>query len=187
MNSDTSYHTKATDGAPTPSTKGAAVTIAADPVVIPRARQSVEEGAMSAESTVAENAATSVTMIEPLAGFETDTEYTLSRIDEAGMLQSLRSVRDTALRFVISPAEVFFAAYRDSLTDVITAPVAGALGIAQSEADLEMYVMLTIGSSLKDTTANLRAPLVVDRASGRAVQVILEDDTLPLSQPLPTE
>jgi flagellar assembly factor FliW len=163
------------------------VTIAAGPVVIPRTGQSVEEAAMPAESTVAENAATSVTMIEPLAGFETDTEYTLTRIDDAGMLQSLRSVRDTDLRFVISPAEVFFAAYRDSLTDVIAAPVAGALGVAQSEADLALYVMLTIGTSLKDTTANLRAPLVVDRATGRAVQVILEDDTLPLSQPLPTE
>lgn len=130
---------------------------------------------------------TRVTMIEPLAGFEADTEYTLTRIDEAGMLQSLRSVRDADLRFVISPAEVFFAAYRDSLTEVITAPVAGALGVDRSAADLAMYVMLTIGSSLKDTTANLRAPLVVDRATGRAVQVILEDDSLPLSQPLPTE
>lgn len=136
---------------------------------------------------VPQNAVTPVTMVEPLAGFETDTEYTLSRIDEAGMLQSLRSVRDTDLRFVISPAEVFFAAYRDSLTGVIAAPVAGALGVVQSEADLALYVMLTIGASLKDTTANLRAPLVLDRTSGRAVQVILEDDTLPLSQPLPTE
>jgi flagellar assembly factor FliW len=158
------------------------VTIAAGPVVIPRTRQSVEEGAMSTENT-----ATSVTMIEPLAGFEAHTEYTLTRTDDAGMLQSLRSVRDTELRFVISPAEVFFAAYRDSLTDVIEAPVAGALGVARSEADLAMYVMLTIGASLKDTTANLRAPLVVDRATGRAVQVILEDDSLPLSQPLPPD
>lgn len=193
------HEPQATDGAVTTtlSPKGAAVTIAADPVIIPRARQSVEEGTMSARSTAAEarpadhrptaGAATQVTMIEPLAGFEAHTEYTLTRIDDAGMLQSLRSVRDADLRFVISPAEVFFAAYRDSLTEVITAPVAGALGIAPSEADLEMYVMLTIGTSLKDTTANLRAPLVVDHATGKAVQVILDDDTLPLSQPLPTE
>lgn len=141
----------------------------------------------AAEARPASTTATPVTMVEPLAGFEADTEYTLSRIDEAGMLQSLRSVRDTGLRFVISPAEVFFAAYRDSLTDVITAPVAGALGVDESRADLAMYVMLTIGTSLKDTTANLRAPLVLDRATGRAVQVILEDDSLPLHQPLPTE
>lgn len=128
-----------------------------------------------------------VTMVEPLAGFEADTDFTLSRIDDAGILQSLRSVRDSSLRFVISPAAVFFAEYRQSLTDVITAPVAGALGVRRADAALEMYVLLTVGTSLVDTTANLRAPLVIDHVTGRAVQVILDDDSLPLNQPLPTE
>lgn len=131
--------------------------------------------------------ATPVTMIEPMAGFDADVDFTLSAIDEAGMLQSLRSVRDPQLRFVLSPAEVFFASYRDSLTDIIAAPVADALGIEPAGAQLQMYVMLTIGTSLADTTANLRAPLVVDRGTGRAVQVILDDDALPLRQPLPSE
>lgn len=185
--------TKAMDGIPT--MKGTVVTITAAPVVIPRARQSVEvrpmppaRSARSSASTAGPAVAgTQVTMVEPLAGFETDTKFTLSPIDEAGMLQSLRSVRDAGLRFVVSPAEVFFGAYRDSLTDVIAAPVASALDVSEADADLELYVMLTIGTSLTDTTANLRAPLVIDHVSGKAVQVILDDDTLPLREPLPTE
>lgn len=128
---------------------------------------------------------TQVIMVEPLAGFETDTEFTLTDIDDAGMLQSLRSVTTADLRFVVSPAHVFFAAYRDSLTGVIEAPVRDALDVTEADADLELYVMLTIGDSLKDTTANLRAPLVIDHATGKAVQVILDDDALPLLSPLP--
>jgi flagellar assembly factor FliW len=188
-----SYHTDilATDGDPT--TKGTVVTVTARALHIetivettaPRARRSVqgrEGGTVSAQAP----AATQVTMVEPLAGFETDTDFTLTPIDEAGVLQSLRSVRDTDLRFVVSPAGVFFAAYRDSLDGVIGAPVATALGVRQQDAALTLYVLLTVGTSLKDTTANLRAPLVIDHATGRAVQVILDDDALPLRQPLPT-
>lgn len=132
-------------------------------------------------------AATHVTMIEPMAGFEDDIDFSLSAIDEAGILQSLRSVRDPELRFVISPAEVFFGGYRDAVQPIIAAPVATALATTEAEAALKMYVVLTIGTSLADTTANLRAPLVVDAASGKAVQVILDDNSLPLRHPLPSE
>jgi flagellar assembly factor FliW len=134
---------------------------------------------------IATTAVTQVTMIEPMAGFESDTDFTLSPIDEAGLLQSLRSVRDPGLRFVISPAEVFFADYRDSLQPMITAPVAEALHTAASSSAQQLFVVLTVGTSHADTTANLRAPLVVDRDTGRAIQVILDDPTLPLHQPLP--
>lgn len=160
--------------------EGTAVTVVVESAVIPQPRPSVEVGPMSASP-----ATDAVVFIEPMAGFDADVDFSLSPIDEAGMLQSLRSKRDPELRFVLSPAEVFFADYRDSLTPVITAPVADALGIAVADASLKMYVMLTIGTSLADTTANLRAPLVVDQVTGKAVQVILDDDTLPLRQLLP--
>jgi flagellar assembly factor FliW len=125
-----------------------------------------------------------VTLVEPLAGFDADTDFTLSPIDDAGVLQSLRSVRDTGLRFVITPAEVFFADYHASLLPVLAAPVVEALG-SEPAAPVRLYLLLTVGQSLTDTTANLRAPLAVDGSTGRAVQVILDDDALPLRQPLP--
>lgn len=190
-----------------PATDGAAQKEGTDVAIltqseaaIPSARRSVEVGGVPAQSDAAPsaeaspdgsaasgNSVTSVTMIEPMAGFDHDLEFSLSPIDEAGMLQSLRSLRDPELRFVLSPAEVFFANYRDSLTPVIAHPVADALGVEVDDAELTMFVMLTIGTSLTDTTANLRAPVVVDAVTGRAIQVILDDDALPLRQPLPTE
>lgn len=174
----------ATDGVP--SKKDTTVTVVAETGIIPNARRSVEVDPVTTSPTLSP-ATTSVTMVEPIAGFDADTYFTLSPIDEAGYLQSLRSVRDPELRFVISPAEVFFAAYRDSLVPIVTAPVADVLATADDPAAQQMYLMLTIGNSLADTTANLRAPLVVDKNTGRAIQVILDDDTFPLRQPLPTE
>lgn len=174
----------ATDGVP--SEKDTTVTVVADTGTIPSARRSVEADPMPASSTLSP-ATTSVTMVEPIAGFDADTQFTLSSIDDAGYLKSLRSVRDPELRFVITPAEVFFASYRDALVPLVTAPVADALATADDPAAQQLYVLLTIGSSLADTTANLRAPLVIDVATGRAIQVILDDDTFPLRQPLPTE
>lgn len=177
-----SHPTDATEGAT--ENEGTAVTVMAQSAAIPQPRPSVEAGPMSASSVT--TALSSVVFIEPMAGFDADVDFSLSPIDEAGMLQSLRSVRDPELRFVLSPAEVFFPDYRDSLTPVIQAPVSDALGIAAEAAELRMFVMLTIGTSLADTTANLRAPLVVDQVTGKAVQVILDDDSLPLRQLLPT-
>lgn len=123
-----------------------------------------------------------VTLIEPMPGFADDMEFTLSPIDQAGLLRSLRSVRDPGLRFVITPAGTFFADYHDSVRDALAAPMAGLLG--SDGAGIEVYLLLTVGSSLADTTANLRAPLVLEPSSGRALQVILDDEALPMRHPL---
>lgn len=115
-------------------------------------------------------------LVEPLPGFALDDEFTLTGIDGGGVLYSMRSVRDPQLRFVLTPAQVFFTDY---CPDLVSA-VAGALG----SRDIEVMLVLTIGTGLGDATANLRAPIAVCRGTGRAVQVVLEDETLPMHQPL---
>ena len=44
--------------------------------------------------------------------------------------------------------------------------------------------MLTIPSGLLEATANLRAPIVVSSTTGRAMQVVLDDETLPMQRRL---
>lgn len=114
--------------------------------------------------------------VEPLPGFADEADYTLDPIDERGLLYSLRSVHQPALRFVLTPAGVFFADYEPQLEPA----VAGVLG----GSDVDVLLMLTIGRGLADATANLRAPIVVCPGTGRAVQVILDDESLPMHQPL---
>ena len=63
----------------------------------------------------------------------------------------------------------------------LTSPeLADALAGVLGSDEVDVLLMLTIGSSLSDATANLRAPVVVAPSTGRAVQVILDDDALPI-------
>ena len=118
-------------------------------------------------------------LVEPLLGFEDRTDFDLVPIDADGVLYALRSTGDPELRFVLTPAECFFEDYRPDLGDGIVS----ALG-AESEADLSIFVMLTITDKLADATANLRAPLITARPTATALQVVLDDDSLSMHQPL---
>jgi flagellar assembly factor FliW len=113
--------------------------------------------------------------VEPLPGFPDESAYVLSAIDDEGALFSLRSVRFPELRFVLTPADTFFGDYEPDL-----GPLDGVLG----SDDVELMLILTLGQSLTDATANLRAPIVVSTTTGLAVQLILEDTNLPMHCPI---
>jgi flagellar assembly factor FliW len=120
-----------------------------------------------------------LTFVEPLLGFPDEDAYTVGEVDPDGVLLTLRSVRTPELRFVVTPAEVFFPDYRPALPDVVPA----ALG-ADGDGDLEVLLILTIGTELSGATANLRAPVVASVRTGTAMQVVLDDESLPMRRPL---
>jgi flagellar assembly factor FliW len=119
--------------------------------------------------------ATRVSFIEPLPGFDGE-EYTLDPIDEHGLLYSLRSVDAPDLRFVLAAAPAFFPSYLPAISSTLAGP------LGADEVDL--LLVLTVGSGLQDATANLRAPVALARTTGRAVQVILDDEDLSMREPL---
>jgi len=125
--------------------------------------------------TMIERAARQLSFVEPLPGFA-DEGFTLSPIDDQGVLYSLRSLDNPGLRFVLSPAAAFFPDYRPEIAD--------AVGVLLGSDEVDVMLMLTVGSSLADATANLRAPVVVAPSTGLAVQVVLDDDALPMRAPL---
>ncbi len=116
-----------------------------------------------------------VTFVEPLPGFA-DEVYTLAPIDEHGVLYSLRSVQHPELRFVLTPAGAFFPTYLPVVPD--------AVGDVLGSNEVDVLLVLAIGSSLADATANLRAPILVAPATGRAIQVIIDDEALPMQAPV---
>lgn len=141
--------------------------------------QSTETTGASGASGAAEPLAAEIRLVEPLLGFEEHLAFELSDIDPAGILLSLRSCTDPALRFVLTRPERFFADYRPELAPVVRE----AIGVGD-RAGLTVFVILTIGTGLGDATANLRAPLVVADDTGRAVQVVLDDESLSMRRPL---
>jgi len=116
-----------------------------------------------------------VRFIEPLPGFDGE-DYTFDPIDERGLLWSLRSVEQPEVRFVLAAAAAFYPDYRPEISDSL----AGPLGADE----IDLLLVLTIGTGLRDATANLRAPIALARQTGRAVQVIIDDDVFSMREPL---
>jgi len=122
---------------------------------------------------------TEIRFVEPLLGFEEHLAFELTDIDPAGILLSLRSQADPALRFVLTRPERFFADYLPQLAPVVLEAVG-----ASDPARVTVFAILTIPSGLADATANLRAPVVVGDDTGQAVQVVLDDEALSMNRPL---
>ena len=80
----------------------------------------------------------------------------------------LRSLEDADLEFVVVPPVVFFPDYAPELDD----DTVDRLGITSAE-DVLALVMVTLGANPAEATANLLAPLVINRHTLDAVQTVL--------------
>lgn len=120
-----------------------------------------------------------IEFVRPVPGFPALTRFALVQLDDDGMLCQLRSLDDPSLRFLVVPPAPFFPDYAPVIDD----DVVRELGILDVD-DVVVLLVLNAGDSLSATTANLLAPVVVNAATRRACQVILDDPTLPLSAPL---
>ncbi|WP_432493331.1 flagellar assembly protein FliW [Kineococcus gypseus] len=120
-----------------------------------------------------------VEFIAPLPGLPEHTRFTLVALDANGVLFSLRSSTDPALRLVLVAPERFFPDY----SPVLDAASAQALELVSAE-DAALLVVVNPGAGLAEATANLVAPVVLNHRTGRAAQVVLTGTDLPLRAPL---
>ena len=115
----------------------------------------------------------------PIPGFEAERDFTVSALDDHGVLYALRSAVTPGLRFVVAAPGRFFPDYAPALTpsDV------SALGVDDGDEVL-VLVVVTVTNGIADATANLLAPIVIAADRGTAVQLVLPDTDLPLRAPL---
>lgn len=120
-----------------------------------------------------------IELVHPMPGFPDRLRFALVRLDDEGVLCSLRSLDDPELRFLVVPPHTFFPGYAPVVDDA----TAGELGVTRAE-DVLLLTILTAGDSLDATTANLLAPVLVNTRTRRACQVVLDDATLSTATPL---
>src|SRR5690349_20874856 len=120
-----------------------------------------------------------IEMVRPMPGFPERRRFALVRLDDAGDLCSLRSLEDPDLRFLVVPPTRFFPDYAPEVEDDVIADL--EIG---SPDDVLLLVVLNAGTSLSSTTANLAAPVLVNPATRRAGQIVLDEPGLPLAAPL---
>jgi flagellar assembly factor FliW len=113
-----------------------------------------------------------ITMAVPMPGFPAHREFVLVRLDD-GLLYAFTSIQDPELRFLVAPPEPFFPDYAPEIENEVFA--------ALNTRDTDRLLLLTvITAGVDETTANLLAPIVVDRDSMRAMQVVLSGSGYPV-------
>lgn len=119
-------------------------------------------------------------LTEALLGFPGHRDYALVPVDASGLLHWLQAIDPEGPRFVVVPAARFFPDYAPTFADAVRTEL-DLLGATEPR----VYCLVTVpDGDIGAATANLRAPLVVNDASGRARQVVLADGGHPIRQPL---
>jgi flagellar assembly factor FliW len=114
-----------------------------------------------------------ITMAVPMPGFPAHREFVLVRLNDDGLLYAFTSIQDPELRFLVAPPEPFFPDYAPEIDDEVFA--------ALNTTDTDRLLLLTvITAGVEETTANLLAPIVLDRDSMRATQVVLSGSGYPV-------
>jgi flagellar assembly factor FliW len=120
-----------------------------------------------------------IELVQPMPGFPEHRRFALVALDDDGVLCQLQSLEDPSLRFLVMSPVPFFPDYAPEVGDDVVEDLA-----ISSPDDVFVLLVLNAGESLATTTANLMAPVVVNGATLRARQVILDDPSLPLAAPL---
>jgi flagellar assembly factor FliW len=116
-----------------------------------------------------------------LAGFPGARHFALVPIGDSDVLFRLQSLDVENLEFVVAAPAAFFPHYAPEIDDA----TAQRLGIESAE-DAAVLVILTVGTDLSSTTANLLAPIIVNTRSLCAAQPVLTGPSGALRQPLTT-
>lgn len=116
-----------------------------------------------------------IDLISPMPGFPENRQFVLVRLDENGLLYSLRAVDNAELRFLVMPPSPFFPDYAPEIDD----EAAELLGSPKPE-DLLVLLVVTAGDTAAHATANLLAPIVIDRGNRKGMQTVLSGSGLPV-------
>ena len=116
-----------------------------------------------------------------LPGFPDARRFALVRLsdDSETPFAILRSLELDGLEFVVVHPFEFFPSYAPELDD----ETAERLDL-RSEDDAVILAIVTVPDEVKDATANLAAPIIVNRRTRQALQAVLGDIELDLRAPL---
>lgn len=109
-----------------------------------------------------------VTFPTGIPGFNEEKQFAVIPFSEDGVFQILQSVGTPDLGFVITNPFAFFPDYDFKLED----QTVEALEINVPE-DVDVFTVLTVQEPFTRTTANLQAPVVINRKKMLGKQVIL--------------
>ncbi|AZH77749.1 MULTISPECIES: flagellar assembly protein FliW [Microbacterium] len=118
-----------------------------------------------------------LTFLAPPPGLAPHVDFDLAPVDGADGLFAMRAARDADLRLYLVDPRTVLDEYAPILTDE------QADGLALGSPD-DALILVVAHPSSEGVSVNLLAPVIVNRTTGAASQVILEDQDYPLRAPL---
>jgi flagellar assembly factor FliW len=120
-----------------------------------------------------------VTFVRPVIGFDASVRYQLRNLGaEYAPYGMLASLDQPGLEFIVVPPGVLFPDYVIEIADAD----ATVLGL-EVAADVEVFVLVS-GANVAVPTVNLLGPVVVNRRTGNAAQIVLQDDRFGVAVPV---
>lgn len=120
-----------------------------------------------------------ITLSAPLLGFPELQDFLLISDDNSYPFLWFQSVEDKEICFILIETNTFFKEYNP----IIPKRELKVLAIG-SEEDMKLFSIVVVPADPKLSTANLRAPLVVNFEKKLAKQIILDDDSYKIKTPL---
>jgi flagellar assembly factor FliW len=115
-----------------------------------------------------------------IVGLPDSKRYAVIPADDAeGSLCFIQSVDAAEICFVAADPGAYFPEYALELSD----GEAARIGLS-GPGDARVLVLLTLGEDIRDTTANLMGPIVLNTRTGKGFQVVLTDLSLPTRAPI---
>ncbi|MBH0173827.1 flagellar assembly protein FliW [Fictibacillus sp. 23RED33] len=105
-----------------------------------------------------------------LPGFQAENKFVLIPI-EGTDLSLLQSVQTSELAFIITDPFIFFKEYDFELSSIEQ-----ELLDINNEKEVFVQVILTVADPFEKTTANLKAPIIINTKNNQCKQVVLTDD-----------
>ena len=114
-----------------------------------------------------------------IPGFEDYKYFNVNIIKDNEKFYSIVSKEDDNIGFIsISPFEIK-KDYEIDLDDEFVKELD-----IKSEKDVLVLCLMSLGKTLKDSTANLKAPIIINIKNNRGRQLILQDDKYKIKEPL---
>jgi flagellar assembly factor FliW len=116
---------------------------------------------------------TPVTFTAPMPGLENAHDFTLRSVEGATGLYALEAGSPSPVRLFLADAAVFVPGYAPPVP-------AAALQALELEQDQDLQMLVVLNHSPKATTVNLMAPIVLNPATRRCAQLVLDGREYPL-------
>ncbi len=120
-----------------------------------------------------------VTLKKGILGFENLKEYELLDIKNNNTLKEFNSIEENCIGFiVVSPFEII-----EEYEIVLNQDIIENLEV-ESPNDILIFNIITLGLTLKESTVNMKAPIVINVKNNYGMQVILEEEKYSIRHPL---